>query len=70
MKTIHAVYENGVFRPDTPTDLPEGTRVIIETESAVEERTRAARRRILDTLSHRYDDGEPQDSEKHNEAAA
>ncbi len=30
MRTIHAVYENGVFRPTTPVDLPEGTEVRIE----------------------------------------
>jgi predicted DNA-binding antitoxin AbrB/MazE fold protein len=38
--TIHAIYENGVFRPLDPVDLPEGTRVrltnlrIISVESA------------------------------------
>jgi predicted DNA-binding antitoxin AbrB/MazE fold protein len=26
-KTINAVYENGVFRPDVPPDLPEGATV-------------------------------------------
>jgi predicted DNA-binding antitoxin AbrB/MazE fold protein len=30
MKTIHAVYENGVFRPTDPVDLPEGAEVVIE----------------------------------------
>jgi len=29
MKTIHAVYENGVFRPTDAVDLPEGSRVRI-----------------------------------------
>jgi predicted DNA-binding antitoxin AbrB/MazE fold protein len=27
MKTIHAVYENGVFRPTDPVDLPESSTV-------------------------------------------
>lgn len=27
MRTIRAVYENGVFRPTTPVDLPSGTKV-------------------------------------------
>src|SRR5262245_39366289 len=30
-ETIEAIYENGVFRPVKPVDLPEGTRVLIET---------------------------------------
>lgn len=29
MKTIHAIYERGVFRPTEPVDLPEGTEVEI-----------------------------------------
>ncbi|HZS09681.1 MAG TPA: antitoxin family protein [Blastocatellia bacterium] len=27
---IEAIYENGIFRPLSPVDLPEGTRVHIE----------------------------------------
>jgi predicted DNA-binding antitoxin AbrB/MazE fold protein len=30
VRTIHAVYENGVFRPTSPVDLPEGTEVRVE----------------------------------------
>jgi predicted DNA-binding antitoxin AbrB/MazE fold protein len=30
-ETIEAIYENGVFKPVKPVDLPEGTRVLIET---------------------------------------
>lgn len=30
MSTIRAIYENGVFRPTGPIDLPEGTVVEIE----------------------------------------
>jgi hypothetical protein len=30
MKTIQAIYENGVFRPIGPVDLPEGSRVTLE----------------------------------------
>jgi predicted DNA-binding antitoxin AbrB/MazE fold protein len=29
MTTIHAIYENGVFRPTAPIDLPENTSVEI-----------------------------------------
>lgn len=31
MDTIEAIYENGLFRPIGPVNLPEGTRVRIET---------------------------------------
>lgn len=58
MKTITAVYENGVFRPDGPVDLSEGTRVVVETEEAAAERIRAARRRVHECLSRSYDIGE------------
>lgn len=33
MKTIQAVYENGVFRPTEPVDLPEHAKVMILAES-------------------------------------
>jgi predicted DNA-binding antitoxin AbrB/MazE fold protein len=32
MKAIHAVYEDGVFKPTEPVDLPEHCRVRIEPE--------------------------------------
>ena len=30
MKTIHAIYENGVLRPTYPIDLPDKTEVAVE----------------------------------------
>ena len=59
MSTIPAIFENGVFRPVGPVKLPEGTRVVVETEDTVSERVRAAQRRIMETLSRSYDTGEP-----------
>jgi len=32
-ETIEAIYENGMFRPITPVNLPEGTRVFIEADT-------------------------------------
>lgn len=32
MKTIHAIYENGVFRPTSPVELPDGSRVTVQPE--------------------------------------
>ena len=31
MESIRRIYENGVFRPTTPVNLPEGTEVSIDT---------------------------------------
>lgn len=35
MKTVMTVYENGVFRPVEPVDLPEHTTVLVPLEGAV-----------------------------------
>ena len=55
MSTIRAVYENGVFRPVSPVDLANGTEAIVETDAMATERVRAARRRVLETLSRSYE---------------
>jgi len=59
MSGIPAVYEKGLFRPIEPVNLPEGTKVVIETEDVAAERVRAARRRVYEILSRSYDTGEP-----------
>jgi predicted DNA-binding antitoxin AbrB/MazE fold protein len=51
MDAVHAVYENGVFRPLDPVTIPEGTKVVVEGEDVVAERVRAARRRARETLA-------------------
>lgn len=33
MKAIHAIFENGVFRPTEPVDWPEGSHVVITLEA-------------------------------------
>lgn len=58
METVTAIYENGVFRPIGEVQLPEGTRVVVETEEAAAERIRSARRRVFESLSRSYDTGE------------
>lgn len=68
MSVIHAVYENGVFRPETAVNLPPGTRVVIETEEVAAERIRAARRRVFETLGRSYDTDEDSNIlETHND---
>lgn len=58
MAAVSAVFEKGVFRPVVPVDLPEGTRVVVETEAVASERVRAARRKVFEILSRSYDTGE------------
>lgn len=36
MGPIHAIYENGVFKPTEPVSLPEGTEVTVEPQTARE----------------------------------
>lgn len=38
--TVHAIYENGVFRPVDPVDLPERTPVAFEPRGSLNRRRR------------------------------
>jgi predicted DNA-binding antitoxin AbrB/MazE fold protein len=68
MKTIHAVYENGVFRPKDPVELPEGCEVTLEPRPVNQaELLSPHQRRIHDLLSQSTDTGDPHLSERHNE---
>ncbi|HUQ69944.1 MAG TPA: antitoxin family protein [Planctomycetaceae bacterium] len=76
MNAIPAVFENGIFRPVDPIDIPEGTRVdvvvpaIPASDVAVEPTPEqvAARKRVWELLSHSFDSGEPTNIlETHND---
>ncbi len=77
MSTIHAVYRDGVFRPTTPVDLPEGCEVVVEpmATQAVQPQPSdpqfahlsPGQARIYAILSHRYDGGSPDAAARHNE---
>lgn len=77
MKAIHAVYENGVFRPTEPVDLPDGCEVTFEpkVEAAGQPRPTdpqfahlsPGQARIYAILSERYDSGQTDLAERHNE---
>lgn len=71
--TIHAVYENGVFRPTTPVDLPEGFEVTIEPRGSApasrlpvhpDEEGMAA---VYETLSRSCKTGEADLAARHDE---
>lgn len=73
MKTIQAVYEDGVFKPTEPVNLPEHSLVKIEIgQGAIASNGQTAERdpsldRIYSILSERYDSGDPHGSERHDE---
>jgi hypothetical protein len=77
MSTIHAIYENGVFRPTTPVELPEGSEVTIEPVVVAAPRPQPSDpefahldpglARTYAILSERYDTGQPDLAERHDE---
>ena len=73
MKSIRAVYENGVFRPMDEVDLPEHCEVTIEPVPVDPDLARimkvdpAAMQRIYDIMSEEFDSGRTDLAERHNE---
>ncbi len=74
MKTIQAVFENGVFRPTEPVKLPEGTVVQMQApDEAVDVRalvppgTDEGLIRVDEILGRRFDSGRHDTAERHNE---
>jgi predicted DNA-binding antitoxin AbrB/MazE fold protein len=66
MPVIHAVYENGVFRPTDPVDLPESSEVEVELRVV----TPPAEKRldaIYTLLGARFESGEDDVAARHNE---
>jgi predicted DNA-binding antitoxin AbrB/MazE fold protein len=47
LKTIEAIYENGIFKPPSPVDLPEGARVRIEMGTAATDPEDRIREQLL-----------------------
>jgi predicted DNA-binding antitoxin AbrB/MazE fold protein len=66
MKTITAIYENGVFRPIGSVDLPEGATVWIVPE-LVGTPQEQARRRVFEILSTSYETGDREAAARHDE---
>jgi predicted DNA-binding antitoxin AbrB/MazE fold protein len=68
MKTVHAVYEQGVFRPLQGVELPEHTEVEFEPKVISRPPTHAvAKREIYSILSERYETGVSDLAARHNE---
>jgi len=67
MTTIQAIYENGVFRPLGPVDLPEGSAVQVVVEPAASEENGAHLDRVYGLLSRRFKSGRNDLAEPHDE---
>jgi predicted DNA-binding antitoxin AbrB/MazE fold protein len=67
MKTIHAVYENGVFRATEPVELPEGSEVEFEPRLAPTPTLMSHRERAHALLSRTIETGETDMAQRHDE---
>ncbi|HEX8523460.1 MAG TPA: antitoxin family protein [Tepidisphaeraceae bacterium] len=67
MKTIQAIYENGVFRPKERVDLPEHSEVEFEPRPVNGNSADKSQDEVYRVLGERYDSGESDVSERHNE---
>ena len=68
MKTVHAVYEQGVFRPLQGVELPEHTEVEFEPKVISGPQARVnAQREIYSILCVRYETGVKDLAARHNE---
>lgn len=67
MSTIHAVYENGIFRPTEPVELPDQCEVEFEPRVVRTEEDRQHLERVRDFLAGRYETGIPDLAARHDE---
>ena len=65
--TIHAIYENGVFRPVEPVDLPERCQVEVEVRVVKPEAKVPSLDDVYAILGKRFDTGERDVAARHNE---
>jgi predicted DNA-binding antitoxin AbrB/MazE fold protein len=67
MATVHAIYENGVFRPLEAVDLPERCQVEFDVRVVDPADRREAMQRVYEILGHRFNSGQHDLAERHNE---
>jgi predicted DNA-binding antitoxin AbrB/MazE fold protein len=67
VKEIQAIFENGVFRPIEPVDLPEGSKVGLRPRLVSEPTPERHRARVHELLSRRVNTGERNLAETHDE---
>jgi predicted DNA-binding antitoxin AbrB/MazE fold protein len=73
IKTIHAIYANGVFRPIEPVDLPEETpvefepRVLAGAPTIPQAPLSEGLAKVYEILGRRHSSGYTDTAERHNE---
>lgn len=68
MKTIHAIFEGGVFRPKERVDLPEHSEVEFSPKIVPIEKSRGnAMKGMREILSRKFKTGQPDLAARHNE---
>jgi len=68
MSTVHAIFENGVFRPCAPVQLPDGCEVEFDPHVVGGHNGRPGMlAAVYEVLSRRFDSGESNVSARHNE---
>jgi predicted DNA-binding antitoxin AbrB/MazE fold protein len=67
MSSIHAVYENGVFRPIEPVSLPERCEVEVEIHTVTARQDQPSLDDVYAILGRRYSSGEHDVAARHNE---
>ena len=67
MKTIRAIFENGVFRPLEAVDLPEATEVVLQQSKYRVNTASKKQDEIYTILSRRFHGGDALVAERHNE---
>jgi predicted DNA-binding antitoxin AbrB/MazE fold protein len=66
-KTIHAIYENGVFRPTEAVQIPDKSEVEVEVRLIKEGPKKPSLDDVYAILNERFDSGERDAAERHNE---
>jgi predicted DNA-binding antitoxin AbrB/MazE fold protein len=66
-QTIHAIYENGVFRPTEKVELPSPCEVEVEVRQITDATEKPTLDDIYAILGRRHSSGEHDLAERHNE---
>jgi predicted DNA-binding antitoxin AbrB/MazE fold protein len=67
VKAIHAIYENGVFRPIEPVELPEACQVVFEPKVVGTPQNGASLDDVYALLNRRFSSGESDVAARHDE---
>lgn len=67
MSSIHAIYEDGVFRPIQPVDLPDRCEVEVEIRAVKSEQQQPSLDDVYAILGRRHSSGESDVAARHDE---